>query len=203
MWLLALTWPASITVFLLHVAQVRPFAADRATALTVTWLLFLGCLGCPVYALHLAAGRLTIRACLLLATASGAVAGLLTLLFLLRDLTATPLNEGFSLALPMAFAVQAYNAAASRARSARAVRDAVREYDTEHHANPCPACNLRAQIDTQHERLRRLSCLDGLPDEEKDGIIAAVAEALESKNGAQLHVVNGHSSNRERARRNN
>lgn len=187
-------WSISITLFVLHVLNVPGFDSDEHTLLTVIWFGAVGYLGAPIYAVRLSTGRISTRVCSLGASALFGISGLLTLLFALRDLTPTPTDQALALVLPLALGAQAYKTAAAHTERERAVADAISEYDVEHHANPCPACNLRAQIDQQHERLRKLSCLDKLDGPEKDDAIDAIAEALADGRGMPLHVIDGRSS---------
>lgn len=190
----AAAWSVSITWLLLHVLRVPGFGSDLWTLLTVIWFGAVGYLGAPIYAVHLVTGRVSTRTCSLAASALFGISGLLTLLFAIRALTPTPTNQALALIVPIALGAQAYKTAAAHSERENAIRDAIFEYDIEHHANPCPACNLRAQIDELHEQLRKHACLDKLADPEKDDLVDAVAQALASGSGAALHVIDGRGS---------
>lgn len=190
----AVAWSISITWFLLHVAHSSGFGSPLWTMLGVVWFGAVGYLGAPIYAVSLHTGRLSTRACLHGAWALFGVSGVLSILFALHDLTPDPTNPTLALVVPLALGAQAYKTAAAHAERERAVTDALTEYDVEHHANPCPACNLRAQIDELHERLRKHVSLDGLGEAEKNDVIDAVAQALTAGSGAALHVIDGRSS---------
>lgn len=187
-------WFIPIALLILHVLHVPWLSSDLWTLLGVVWFGTAGYLGAPVYALSLSTGRISTRTCSWVSSALFGISALLSFLFALHDLTPTPTNEALALIVPIALGAQAHKTAAAHTERERAVADAISEYDIEHHANPCPACNLRAQIDQQHERLRKLSCLDKLDGPEKDDAIDAIAEALADGRGNTLHVIDGRSS---------
>jgi hypothetical protein len=190
-----LTWPGAAVVFLMHVARAPGFGDEHRVTWIAIWLVALGCLGCPAYALRAFADRLTIRLCLMLAAGFGSVSGLLTILFACGDVTVTVANQCLALVIPMAFAIQCFNAAESKASLDRAVRleraaHARRIEDVA--AAPCVTCNLRDQVEEQERRLRVFDRLSGLSDEEAGEMINAVLDLLAAERAEPLRLVRGH-----------
>lgn len=126
----AATWPVCGLLILLHVRYgVLPSA--RVFAVVWTWLVALGCVGCPVYGLRLLGDRLTTACARHVGLVFTGVSLLVTALLATGQLhPRTPIVYA-ALILPMAIAIQGLNGAETldRAESAyqRGRRDALRD----------------------------------------------------------------------------
>jgi hypothetical protein len=113
-----LLWPAAFGVFIGHVTGVF-LAGARGFTLTIIWLIGLGCLGAPFFGVRILGSRLSPFACRVLAAALGSVTVLLSVLFMDGEETPNTITMCFALILPMAAAIQSYNAADALGRQAR------------------------------------------------------------------------------------
>ncbi|HZP55016.1 hypothetical protein [Actinocrinis sp.] len=113
------TWPASALLILLH-ARGAVIASPRAFAVAWTWLVALGCLGCPVYGLRLFGNRLSPSVARHVGILFAGVAVILTGLIATGQLHPRTTIIYASLILPMAIAIQAFNAAEVLCREQRA-----------------------------------------------------------------------------------
>ncbi len=176
LFLSAATWPAALGVLLARAARA-PGLTEHSTSLIALWLVALGAVGCPVYALRLIGPRLTVRLCLLLSSAGAAVAVLLTALFASGAFAPSTPIQLLGLIVPMAVAVQSFNAAESRSARLREIKATEAECERRVAAAleaPCPKCQLRDQIDREAAKLNALTRFRNLSPEEAAELVDAV-----------------------------
>jgi hypothetical protein len=104
----AATWPAAGLLVLLH-ARGDALTGPRAFALVWTWLVALGCLGCPAFALRLLGRRLSPPAARQIGFLFTGAALLVTALIAAGQLNPPTAILYAILILPMAIAIQALN----------------------------------------------------------------------------------------------
>lgn len=124
------TWGAGLTLwgigallFALHAYHLALPDPVRFSMLD-SWVIGLGCLGCPVLALRALGRHLTPNACLFIGGVCLAIAALLTGLTLVGEMHPKPMNATFGLILPLALGIHAVNAADVEMRAARRERAA-------------------------------------------------------------------------------
>jgi hypothetical protein len=114
----AALWGAGALALALHANHVALPDPVRFSMLD-SWLIGLGCLGCPVLALRALGRRLTPTACLFIGGIMFAFAVMLTALILAGEMHPAPLDATFGLILPEALGIHAVNAADVELRAAR------------------------------------------------------------------------------------
>ncbi|MBS2962630.1 hypothetical protein KGA66_06195 [Actinocrinis puniceicyclus] len=117
-WMTYAAWPAAFLIFMLHVASVA-FVSARVFDETEFWIVAVGCCGSPAVALRVLGRSLTPRACLLISALASGAAALFAALDLSAYISPTPSNRLIALALLLAMAVQALNAAETVSNGAR------------------------------------------------------------------------------------
>ena len=103
-------WGASALALALHAYNIA-FPDPTRFSMLDSWLIGLGCLGCPILAMRAAGRRLTTTACFFVSGVTFALAALLTGLTLVGEMHPKPLDATFGLILPLALAIHAFNAA--------------------------------------------------------------------------------------------
>ena len=107
--LAAACWPASLTVWLLHISHTA-LTGQRTLALVFTWLIATGCLGVPVAGLRLLGPRLTASVCRSISAFCFGASVLLTIVYADGQLHPTVASLYATLIMPMAVGIQAFNA---------------------------------------------------------------------------------------------
>lgn len=107
--LAAACWPASLTVWLLHVSHTA-LTDQRTLALAFTWLIATGCIGVPVAGLRLLGRHLTAGTCRAISMFCFGASALLTVLYADGQLHPTVASLYATLIMPMAVGIQAFNA---------------------------------------------------------------------------------------------
>jgi len=118
--LTAACWPAAFAVFMLHVTG-HVFTTARSFDETACWLVAIGCLGCPAFALRVLGRWTTARVCLGIGLAAAGASLLLTALDVGHQIDPGPSNRLIGLVLLLAIAIQSLNGAEQMARQARVV----------------------------------------------------------------------------------
>lgn len=118
-------WAASCAVLAAHCSGLALTDPVRFAMLD-SWLIGLGCLGCPLLALRAMGRWLTPSSCWLIAAFCFAIALLLTVLTVTGAVHFHTLDATFAVILPEAAAIQAVNAADAERRGARRAGSAYR-----------------------------------------------------------------------------
>lgn len=200
-------WPAAFLVFLGHVSHLI-FGRACTFTLTIIWLIGVGCLGAPFYGVRALGRRLTPHTCRFFAGIFAGITVLLTILFIVGEERASLPDMTFALILPMALAVQSYNAADALGRL-ESVRAAYRiRIDQQNALWHAAAERARTQhVETcaiaEHARQRELAevvdVVMGLNDGDAHVVQLALdrrAAAASSRDEPQLHVVHLNGSDR-------
>jgi hypothetical protein len=174
-------WGASALALALHAHHVA-FPDPVRFSMLDSWLIGLGCLGCPVLALRALGKWLTPTTCLFIGAIMFALALLLTALTLTGEMHPAPLDATFGLILPEALGIHAVNAADVELRASRREQAAYREG------------RIDALTDTLDERYAALAGLDRLGHMELPALeaIADIVAAHIAAHGAEprsLHLV--------------
>lgn len=174
-------WGASAIALALHANHLALPDPVRFSMLD-SWLIGLGCLGCPVLALRSLGRHLTLAACVFIGGIMFTCALLLTALILTGQMHPTPIDASFGLILPEALGIHAVNAADVELRAMRREQAAYR------------AGRIDALADTLDERYAALAGLEhlgqmDLPALEAIADIVAAHIAAHDTEPRSLHLV--------------
>lgn len=179
--LAAACWPASLTVWLLHISHTA-FTGQRTLALVFTWLIATGCLGVPVAGLRVLGPRLTASMCRSISAFCFGACVLLTIVYADGQLHPTVASLYATLIMPMAVGIQAFNAN-------RALDNECDAYEDGHEAGSFSADDAPGELlallrDREPEQILALS------DALRDYATRALADSTKprSRRGEDCHV---------------
>lgn len=171
-WVIGLgLWAAAGIVFGVH-ASGAALPDPTRFAMLDSWLIGLGCLGCPLLPLRALARRYNLQAFILVAVFCAALAIMQTALILSGLLHYNTLDATFALILPLAAAIQPFNAADAElhARSREAVAYRLGRQD-----------GTAGLIDLHHAALAGMDRLEGMSPAELDAHIEIAQRILAAK----------------------
>jgi hypothetical protein len=171
-------WAAALAVFAVHTTGIG-IADPTHFSMLDSWLIGLGCIGCPIMVLRDLAARINLQVFEVVAVFCTALAMLLTALILGGALHYNTLDATFALILPLAAAIQATNAydgeVHARRREQRARRRARLEILAEQYAQ-------------SHAALAGLDRLEAMSVEDLEDLVDTAITLIAEKRG-EAHIL--------------